>query len=147
MPMLYLTIIYIHVLSAILSIGPFFVLFPVLKKMEKTSNMDMFRAYAHAFQSGITVVKHAGHVLIVFGLLAMWLGPYNWDTPWILTTMILLVASVVYLARAFKPTMRTLDTPQFRQQKFVRNLRRGAIIYTILLCIMLWLMVTKPILW
>lgn len=145
--MIYSSIIYIHVISAILSIGPFFVLLPILRKMGKTSNMDAFEAYVNAFQAGITVVKHAGHVLIVFGLVAVWIGPWKLMTPWIFTTILLLVVSVVYLARAFKPTIRTFGTPQFNQSIFLKKLRKAVWIYTILLLIMLWLMVAKPLLW
>ncbi|GEK32890.1 hypothetical protein [Kurthia sibirica] len=145
--MLYSTIIYIHVISAIISIGPFFVLFPILRKMEKTSNMDAFGAYVNAFQAGITVVKHAGHVLVVFGVFAVWFGPWQFQTSWVLTTIVLLVISVVYLARAFKPTIRTFGTSKFQQSSFVKKLRLAVWIYTVLLLIMLWLMVVKPNLW
>lgn len=145
--MLYSTVIYIHVISAILSIGPFFVLFPILHKMKNTENMDAFAAYVHAFQAGVTVVKHAGHLLVTFGLLAVWIGPWELMTPWILTTLIMLLVSVIYLARAFKPTIKKFGTESFNQVLFVKKLRQGVTIYTFLLLVMLWLMVVKPNLW
>ncbi|MBQ0140552.1 MAG: hypothetical protein KBT36_14810 [Kurthia sp.] len=145
--MLYSTVIYIHVISAILSIGPFFVLFPILNKMKKTESMDAFAAYVSAFQLGVTVVKHAGHLLVIFGLLAVWLGPWQLMTPWVLTTLIMLLASVVYLARAFKPTIKKFGIEKFEKIQFVNKLRQGVVVYTFLLLVMLWLMVVKPNLW
>lgn len=145
--MFYTGIVYIHVVSAILSIGPFFVLFPILKKMEKTSDMVAFEAYLQSFQAGVTVVKNAGHILILFGLIAVWLGPWQLMTPWVFTTLVMLIVSVVYLARAFKPTIKKFATSEFEQFKFVKKLRQGVVAYTILLLIMLWLMVAKPMLW
>lgn len=145
--MLYSLIIYIHVISAILSIGPFFILLPILKKMSKTNNMVEFGAFVQAFQAGVTTVKHAGHLLVTFGLLAAWFGPWSLTTSWILVTLILLVLSVVYLANAFKPTIRTLGTEKFDQIKFVNKLKQGVYVYLFLLLVMLWLMVDKPTLW
>ena len=62
-------------------------------------------------------------------------------------TIILLISSVIYLARAFKPTLRTFGTAAFNQQRFVQKLRKAVWIYVVLLFIMLWLMVTKPMFW
>lgn len=144
---MYELIVYLHILGAILSIGPFFVLFPLLKRMEREKNSDTLKGHVDSFHLAIQVVKHAGHFLIIFGLLAMWRGHYPWNTPWIVCTFILLMSSVVYLANAFKPTIRTFNTPQFNQRIFVKKLRRAVYIYVILLLIMLWLMVAKPMFW
>lgn len=145
--MLYSFVLYIHIISAIVSIGPFFVLFPILHKMKRTENMDAFGAYVQSFQAGVTAVKHAGHLLVSFGLIAVWLGPWELMTSWIFTTLILLVVSVVYLARAFKPTIKTFGTKDFNKVSFVKKLEQGVIVYVVLLLIMLWLMVAKPTIW
>lgn len=57
------------------------------------------------------------------------------------------VCPIVFLARAFKPTLRTYNTPAYNQQQFVSLLQRKTWMYILLLLIMLWLMVAKPILW
>lgn len=145
--MFYSLVIYIHIVSAILSIGPFFVLFPLLRKMENTTNMIAFEAYLESFQTGVNVVKNAGHSLVLFGLIAVWIGPWTIMTSWIFITLVMLILSVVYLARAFKPTIKKFGTPEFEQIKFVEKLRQGVVIYTVLLLIMLWLMVVKPTLY
>lgn len=145
--MFYNLIVYFHVIGAILSISPFFVLFPLLKRMQREQNMAVLKGHVEAFSLAIQVVKHAGHFLVGFGILAVFVGGYRWTTPWIFITIVLLVSSVIYLARAFKPTLRTFGTAQFNQRQFVRKLRQAVWIYVALLCVMLWLMVTKPMFW
>ncbi len=145
--MFYDFIVYLHVIGAILSIGPFFVLFPLMKRMQYEQDMAVLKGHVDAFSLAIQVVKHAGHFLVGFGILAVLLGGYPWTTPWILVTIILLISSVIYLARAFKSTLRTFGTDAFNQQRFVRKLRKAVWIYVVLLFIMLWLMVTKPMFW
>ena len=145
--MLYDIVVYLHIIGAILSIGPFFVLFPLMNRMQRTQDMRVLQGYVEAFHLAVQVVKHAGHFLVVFGILAAMIGGYRWSTPWIVVTFVLLMSSVVYLARAFKPTLRTFGTAQFEQSTFVARLRQAVWIYVILLLIMLWLMVAKPMFW
>ncbi|ETT87406.1 hypothetical protein MKZ08_20410 [Viridibacillus sp. FSL R5-0477] len=145
--MIYSIIVFIHVISAILSIGPFFVLLPMLKKMRTTDNHHALEAYVGTFSTAIRIVKHAGHVLVTTGLLAMWLGGWNMLTSWIVMTFAVMISSIVFLASAFKPTIRTFNTPEFDQQQFINKLVKSVWIYIVLLLIMLWFMVAKPILW
>lgn len=145
--MLHTIVVYLHIIGAILSIGPFFVLFPLLTKMAREQDLRVLQGYVEAFRLAVQVVKHAGHFLIVFGILAAITGGYSWTTPWIVVTFVMLMSAVVYLARAFKPTLRTFGTPQFVQHAFVRALRKAVLIYVVLLLIMLWLMVAKPLFW
>ncbi|WP_397536871.1 hypothetical protein [Rummeliibacillus pycnus] len=145
--MLYSTVTYIHVISAILSIGPFFVLIPMLKKMRLAKTHEEMTAYVTTFSLAIQVVKHSGHVLILSGLYILWRGGYSVTSPFIVMTITLLILSIMFLARAFKPTIRTFNTPQYDHQHFVDKLTKSVWIYTILLLIMLWFMVTKPALW
>lgn len=145
--MLYSTVLFIHVISAILSIGPFFVLILMLKKMRIAKTHEEMTAYVTTFSLAIQIVKHSGHVLIFSGIYILWRGGYSITSPFIVMTMALLMASIVFLARAFKPTMRTFNTPQYHQEYFVAKLTKAVWIYTTLLMIMLWFMVTKPQLW
>lgn len=145
--MIYDIVVYLHIIGAILSIGPFFVLLPLLNRMKRVQDVRVLEGYVEAFQLAIQVVKHAGHFLVVFGILAAIVGGYPWTTPWIVVTLLLLMSSVVYLARAFKPTLRTFKTAQFEQHTFVKKLRKAVYIYVVLLLIMLWLMVAKPMFW
>lgn len=144
--MLLTIFIYIHVLSAVISIGPLVALLPILTKMEK-SNEAHLGGFVQAFQTSITVVKHAGHVLVLSGVILIGLSAWTWTSSWIVMTLVIMVGSIVFLAKAFKPTLKTYGTPDFNKEKFIAKLRKSTIIYIILLLIMLWLMVAKPILW
>ena len=143
---IYIFLLYSHILSAILSIGSLFVLLSIIKKM-RTAQHDEMSSYIAVFQSSITIVKHAGHVLVGSGILLLWRGGYPWTTSWVVLTMLVMLGSIVFLARAFKPTIRTFNTPSYDQTEFTSRLHRKTWMFIILLMIMLWLMVAKPILW
>lgn len=143
---MYKFIIFTHVLSAILSIGPFFVLFPTLNRM-KLQNRDVLDSQLEVFQAAIRIVKHAGHVLVVSGILLMWQGNWPWSTSWVIMTIVVMVSSIVFLARAFKPNIRLFRDEKIDLDTLVRKLRRSVWMYIFLLLIMLWFMVTKPNFW
>ena len=75
---MYTFIIFIHVISAILSIGPFFVLFPLLNRMKGKSE-EMLDTALEVFQAAIRLVKHAGHVLSWIGYSACMAGELVMD--------------------------------------------------------------------
>lgn len=138
--------LYIHILSAIASIGPLVSLFPILKRMEKAENGEL-NGYVQSFKAAITVVKHAGHVLVISGAILIGVSPWKWTTSWVVLTIAIMFASIIFLARAFKPTLSTFNTSEFQKELFIKKLRSATIKYILLLLIMLWLMVTKPIFW
>ncbi|TQR17637.1 hypothetical protein [Psychrobacillus soli] len=143
---MYAFIVFIHVLSAILSIGPFFVLFPILNRM-KLQNREVLDSYLEVFQAAIRIVKHAGHVLVGSGILLMWQGNWPWSTSWVIMTIVVMVSSIVFLARAFKPNIRLYRNEMIDLQTLIQKLRRSVWMYILLLLIMLWFMVAKPNLW
>lgn len=132
--------------SAVISIGPLVALLPILTKMEK-ADASQLSGFVQAFQTSITVVKHAGHVLVLSGVILIGLSAWTWTSSWIVLTIVLMVGSIVFLARAFKPTLKTFGTSEFNKVLFIAKLRKSTNIYILLLLIMLWLMVAKPILW
>ncbi|WP_134683802.1 DUF2269 family protein [Brevibacillus migulae] len=146
MSTLYPFLLYIHIVSAIMSIGPFFVLIPMVKKLREASEQEE-QAYVNTFRFVIQLAKHAGHVLVVSGILLLLSGPWAWTTSWVLMTIIVMVSSLFFLARAFSPTLRKLRDSQQDRAKLVQKLQRAIWIYLALLGIMLWFMVTKPVLW
>ncbi|TQR17390.1 hypothetical protein [Psychrobacillus vulpis] len=143
---MYKFIIFIHVISAILSIGPFFVLFPVLNRMKGKSG-DLLDSHIEVFQAAIRIVKHAGHVLVVSGILLMWQGNWAWSTSWIVMTIVIMVSSIVFLAKAFKPNIRQFNAGVIDSHTLIFKLHRSVWLYIILLLIMLWFMVVKPNIW
>jgi len=129
-----------------MSIGPFFVLIPMVKKLRETNELEE-QAYVNTFRFVIHLAKHAGHVLVVSGILLLLTGPWTWTTPWVLMTIVVMVSSLFFLARAFSPTLRKLSDPQQDRARLVQKLQRAIWIYLALLGVMLWFMVTKPVLW
>lgn len=144
--MLFTIFLYIHVVSAVVSVGPLVALIPMLNKM-KLANEDKLSGYVGAFRISINVVKHAGHVLVISGFVLVAISGWKLTTSWILLTLLLMVASIVFLASAFKPTLKTFGTAEFQKEVFIKKLRKSTWQYIVLLLIMLWLMVAKPMLW
>lgn len=143
---LYLALIFIHVSSAVVSIGPLFVLFSVLHKMRHADPIAE-NAFISIFRSVVRLIKHAGHVLVGSGVLLVFLGPWSWLTPWIVMTIALMVISIFFLARAFSPILIKFDNSTANKQLLVNQLHKSTWIYIILLGMMLALMVIKPDLW
>lgn len=139
-------ILYAHIMSAALSIGPFFVLLPMIKRI-KAADAGSLQALLITFKSAIRLVMHAGHVLVVSGVLMVWQGPWPWSTPWILMTLAVMFSSVLFLARAFSPVLRQFSGPDADQDALAAKLKRSLWIYILLLLLMLWFMVDKPTLW
>ncbi len=143
---IYTTILYIHVFSVILSIGPFFILLPFIKKL-RGANEDVEQSYLSLFRFTVQVSKHAGHVLVVTGILLVWLTSWTWKTSWIVMTVLVMLSSGFFLARAFSPTVRKFNDPTKDKEKSIQTLYRSTWGYVILLLIMLWFMVAKPVWW
>jgi hypothetical protein len=143
---LYRILIYLHVSSTVVSIGPFFILIPVLAKLRQAKDAEL-AAYLHTFQMVVRLTKHAGHVLIISGILLIWLGPWTWKTPWIILTLVIMFSSLFFLARAFTPKLRKFSEDQADKGQLVNQLTRSLWMYITLLMIMLWFMVVKPSFW
>ena len=144
--MLYTFILYIHIISAIGSVGPLFVLLVLLSRMKKL-DANEWNGYVQSLQGSIDVVRHAGHLVVISGILLIVFGSWSFAHSWVVLTLILLVASLVFLASAFKPTMQTYGSDVFNKEQFITTLQRNTWIYIMLLLIILGLMVYKPILW
>lgn len=144
--MLYTFILYIHIISAIGSVGPLFVLLVLLSRMKKI-DANEWNGYVQSLQGSIDVVRHAGHLVVISGILLIIFGSWSFTHSWVVLTLILLVASLVFLASAFKPTMQTYGSDAFNKEQFITILQRNTWIYIMLLLIILGLMVYKPILW
>ena len=142
----YPSILFFHVLSAALSIGPFFVLVPLIKKM-KDADERLLGEHLSVFRSAVRLVKHAGHVLVATGVLLMLQGGYPWSTSWVVMTIAVMFGSIFFLARAFKPVLGQLSAGTGDRLALIGVLNRKLWTYILLLLIMLWFMVAKPDLW
>lgn len=142
----YKLLLYIHISSVILSIGPFFALIPMISKL-RSAEGPVQSIYLDAFRFVVRLSKHAGHVLVASGILLVAAGPWSWGTPWIVATIFMLVSSLFFFARAFTPAIRKIDERGQGKGDAVRTLHRATWMYLFLLMVMLWLMVAKPVLW
>src|SRR6185437_717296 len=96
----YALIIFIHVVSAVLSIGPLFILMPTIKRLRGV-DMDVENAYLSIVNVVIRIVMHAGHALVVSGVLLLIFGPWPWYTSWVVATVAVLLLSGLFLSRGF----------------------------------------------
>lgn len=142
----YVFIVFIHVLSAAISVGPLFVLFAILKKMRQ-ADTTLETAYIAIFRSVVRLIKHAGHVLVGSGILLVYLGPWPWSTSWIVLTIGLMVVSIFFLARGFSSTLKKFVDPNVDRLLLINTLHKATWLYITLLALMLALMVIKPTLW
>lgn len=111
------------------------------------ADAEQLAGLVQSFQSAITIVKHAGHVLVFSGVILIIISGWTWTTSWIVLTIAIMIGSIVFLARAFKPTLKTFGTQNFHRELFIRKLRKATWQYILILLVMLWLMVAKPVLW
>ncbi|MBM7649877.1 flagellar basal body-associated protein FliL [Bacillus ectoiniformans] len=146
MDLFYRILIYIHVLSVVASIGPFFILLPMVKKLRVAQAAEL-NAYLDPFWLVVRLSKHAGHILVTTGVLLVILGPWSFKTPWIVMTLLIMFASLFFLARAFSPKLRKLQESGVNKEEVAAKLKRSIWTYLILLMAMLWFMVVKPPLW
>lgn len=113
----------------------------------KGKNKEMIDTSLEVFQAAIRLVKHAGHVLVGSGILLVWQGNWPWTTSWVIMTIVVMVSSVVFLAKAFKPKIREFHAGTIDLDTLIKKLKSAVWKYILLLLIMLWFMVAKPNLW
>jgi hypothetical protein len=144
---MYVFVLFLHIVGAILSIGPFFLLVPLLKKIRLAEDETLLHSYIDLFRSASRLTKHAGHVLVIAGVLLMFMGGWSWGTSWILATIVVMVGSLSFIARAFTPILKKLRLPDHNRDELVRKLTGALWAYIVLMLVMMWLMVAKPVLW
>ena len=143
---IYGIMVFMHVFSAMLSIGPLFLLMPVIKRVHNVG-AEVEQAYMSVINVIIRIVMHAGHLLVVTGALLVLLGPWPWHTSWVIVTLIILLLSGVFLATGFTRVLRKFNKPGANKNEILKRLNRTSWGYIGLMLIMLWLMVHKPMLW
>ncbi len=142
----YTTIVFSHVVSAVLSIGPLFIIIPLINRLIQKGEAEE-EIYFSMIDVIIRIVMHAGHVLVVTGVLLILLGPWPWYTSWVVMTIIVMGLSGVFLATGFTRVIRRFHDPGIDKLWVLHKLKRTTWIYIGLMIIMLWLMVQKPMFW
>ena len=144
--MIYKIALFLHILSAVVATGPLFAIFPMLKRMEKVEGA-LEQGIIEGVRSAVRAVSLAGHFIVPTGVILLLFSGWSWRTSWVLATIILLVASLLFLAKAFKPAWRIAEAEHFDKRLFIRTMRSATIKYILIMIVMLWLMVGKPQLW
>lgn len=142
----YTTIVFLHVVSAVLAIGPLFIIIPLINRLRKRILAEE-EIYLSLIQVIVRIVMHAGHALVVTGALLVLFGPWPWHTSWVVMTIIVMGISGVFLATAFTRVLRRFNEPGLDKLYILYRLKRTTWIYIGLMIIMLWLMVQKPMFW
>ena len=144
--MIYKIALFLHVLSAVVATGPLFAIFPMLKRLEKIEGA-FEQGMIEGLRGAVRAVSLAGHFLVPTGIVLLLFGGWSWQTSWVLATIIMLLVSLLFLAKAFKPAWRIAEATHFDKQLFIRTMRSATIKYILIMIVMLWLMVAKPQLW
>lgn len=142
----YSTVVFLHVVSAILATGPLFILMPIIKRLRGVE-IQIEEIYLTIINVIIRLVMHAGHALVFTGVLLIIIGPWSWYTSWVVMTVFVMGLSAVFLATGFTRVLRVLNTTGTCKNELLNRLNRTSWIYITLMLIMLWLMVQKPIIW
>ena len=145
-PDIYSIVVFMHVVSAVLAIGPLFILMPIIKRLSDVET-KIEAAYLTIVKVIIRVVMHAGHALVVTGVVLIILGPWPWHTSWVVMTVLVMGVSAVFLATGFTRVLRVFNAPGARKRDNLKRLNRTSWVYIVLMLIMLWLMVQKPTFW
>ena len=144
--MIYKIALFLHILSAVVATGPLFAIFPMLNRMEKIEGI-LEQGMIEGLRGAVRAVSLAGHFLVPTGIILLLFGGWSWKTSWVLATIIMLVASLLFLATAFKPAWRIAEAAHFEKRLFIRKMRSATIKYIVIMIVMLWFMVAKPQLW
>lgn len=146
MGFLYTVIVYIHVVSAVASVGPLFLLFPIISRVRKAVSSEE-KALLSLFKWTTRFVMHAGHVLVVSGVLLILIGPWPWYTSWVIVTLGIMMLSIVFLASGFSVVLNRFPQEPENREELLKKLLNTSWRYIGLLLIMLYLMVAKPSFW
>lgn len=144
--MLYTITLYLHILSAVVATGPLFAIFPLLNRMKKAPD-DQLQSYVIALQGLLRAVANGGHFLIPTGLVLIWFSGWSWNTSWIIATLVIMACTLLFMARAFKPSMAYAASENFTKERFIQMVKVATWKYILLMGCFLWLMIDKPHLW
>lgn len=142
----YGTIVFFHVVSAVLAIGPLFMFMPIIRRV-RNAEWEVEKTLLSVIKAIIRLVMHAGHALVVTGVILIVWGPWPWHTSWLLMTFFVLAVSAFFLATGFTRVLRDFDRPDVNKDKLLNRLNQTAWVYIGLMLLILWLMVQKPVLW
>ncbi|MFD0869919.1 Predicted integral membrane protein [Chlamydia abortus] len=103
---LYTALLVIHILSAILGVGPVFLLNMILRKAKTAEQLR----YAHRIVSRLNRNANASFGLILLSGLSMgWINPWLFRLEWYIASLVLFFVSGVYAITAVEPILKQMN--------------------------------------
>lgn len=151
--MLYLAVLWVHIVGGVVALGSYVACFVVLNRgVRDPASLPHTLSTVQAI--GNQIVTPAYAVTAASGALLVWWGPWSFTTPWVFASIVLFVAVAAVGPRIYVPS-RTRQTELaaegrgntddyralHRRAHMVRAVVTGAVLA------ILWLMVVKPVLW
>lgn len=140
----------VHVFSAILGIGPGFIMLPIVSRAETLPEIKMafrIRKRIHLF------VMAGGALLLLSGLGMGFFNPYLWQQFWYTASLVLFIIALsmgpLVLSPLTKPIQQLLaehdgeDIPE-PYEKLARKLFFYERVTNVIFLVIIFLMVTKP---
>lgn len=151
--MLYLAVLWVHIVGGVVALGGYVTCFVVLNRGSRDP-ASLPHTLATVQAIGNQLVTPAYVVTAASGVLLVWWGPWTFTTPWVLASAVLFVAVAAVGPRIYVP-LQTRQTELaaegrgntgdyravHRRAHMVRALLTGAVL------VILWLMIAKPVLW
>ncbi len=105
MTTLYSILILIHVLSAILGMGPGFIMIYIVKQAQTMTELK----HAYAIRNRVHIfVMVGGSLLLLTGLLMGWLRPYLFQQGWYVTSLILFLVALAFGPLVLSPRSKPI---------------------------------------
>lgn len=150
---LYLLLKYVHVLAAIVAVGAnaTYGVWMALGAGQPESLGAILRGVRFL---DTRIANPAYGLLLITGLAMLYAGHQAIGTPWIATALGLFIVGMALGARGYTPALRNqiqaLESGGPRSEAYRRASDRGrtiGLLFMVLVLIILFLMVTKPVLW
>ena len=105
MTTLYSILILIHVLSAILGMGPGFIMIYIVKQAQTMTELK----HAYAIRNRVHIfVMVGGSLLLLTGLLMGWLRPYLFQQGWYVTSLMLFLVALAFGPLVLSPRSKPI---------------------------------------
>lgn len=146
----YQVLVFIHIFSAIIGMGPGFILTTVVKSGDNMTELRHSYAIRHRLHIYVMI---GGTLLLVTGLLMGWMNPSLFQMGWYVTSLVLFLAALaigpIMLTPRSKPIKTLLATHKGEEvPEEYRRLSKELFFYenveNIIFMIIIALMITKP---
>ena len=151
--MLYLAVLWLHIVGGIVALGSNVTYFFVLNCGLRDPARVLFAvSTVRVIDSRLATPAYG--VTAVSGLVPVWQGPWSFTTPWVISAIVIFAAVAVIAARVYTPVLKRQlalaeegngETDEY--QTLHRRGSRAGVQLVVLVLAIVWLMVAKPVLW